>query len=89
MERTIEKLQCWTKGRRSTAVVEDLRPTATVLFVVFLVFFSKMEAKCKLSCVFITQAPPVFRLDKFGFSLKIKTRPFLMSSLMEKSLNLD
>ena len=45
MERTIEKLQCWTKGRRSTAVVEDLRPRATVLFVVFLVFFSKMEAE--------------------------------------------
>ena len=22
--------QCWTEGRRSTAVAEDLRPTATV-----------------------------------------------------------
>ena len=27
---TTSALQCWTKGRRSTAVAEDLRPTATV-----------------------------------------------------------
>ena len=25
-----QKTQCWTKGRSSTAVAEDLRPTATV-----------------------------------------------------------
>ena len=25
----LSMLQCWTKGRSSTAVAEDLRPTAT------------------------------------------------------------
>ena len=38
-----------------------LRPK--ILFVVFLFFFPKWRLKCKLSCVFITQVPPVFRLD--------------------------
>ena len=28
-ERKLAKQQCWTKGRSSTAVAEDLRPTAT------------------------------------------------------------
>ena len=27
--KSISKLQCWTKGRSSTAVAEDLGPTAT------------------------------------------------------------
>ena len=50
--------QCWTKGRRSTAVAEELRPTATAtvakvwgiptavgLICSFPSFFSKMEAE--------------------------------------------
>ena len=70
------KIQCWTEGRSSTALAEDLRPTDTAtvaegLICSFLSFFSKMEAeirdihwlKCKLSCIFITKVPPVFRLD--------------------------
>ena len=59
-------------------------PTAEGLICSFLSFFPKWRLKCKLSCVFITKVPPVFRL-----SLKIKTCPFLMMSLMEKSLNSD
>ena len=27
---SIHKGQCWTEGKRSTAIAEDLRPTATV-----------------------------------------------------------
>ena len=43
--------QCWTEDQISTAVAEDLRPTATatvaeVLFVFFLVFFPKWRLKC-------------------------------------------
>ena len=59
-------------------------PTAEGLICSFLSFFPKWRLKCKHSCVFITKVPPVFRL-----SLKIKTCPFLMMSLMEKSLNSD
>ena len=44
------KLPCWTKGRCSTAVAEDLRPTAPATVAEdfigsFLSFFSKMEAE--------------------------------------------
>ena len=57
--------------------------------VLFVVFFPKWRLKCKLSCVFSIQVPLVFTFDWFGLSLKIKTRPFLMRSFMEMSLDLD
>ena len=81
------KKQCWTEGRSSTAVAEDLGPTATAtvaevfchsygrrfLLVVFL-GSSKMEAKM---CFHYTGAT----LAMWIMIVKIKTDPFLMRFL--------
>ena len=81
-------MQCWTEGRSSTAVAEDLRPTATAtvaevlghsygrrfLLVVFL-GSSKMEAEI---CFSLHMCHLRLMWIMIVLSLKIKTGPFLM-----------
>ena len=83
--------QCWTEGRSSTAVAEDLGPTATAtvaevwghsygrrfLLVVFL-GSSKMEAEM---CFSLHMCHLRLMWIMIVLSLKIKTGPFLMRFL--------
>ena len=85
--------QCWTEGRSSTAVAEDLGPTATAtvaevlghsygrrfLLVVFL-GSSKMEAEMCFS-LHRCHLRLMWNMILLLSSLKIKTGPFLMKFL--------
>ena len=54
------RFKTYSYGYGGRSLRPFLRPK--ILVVVFLVFFTKWRLKSKLSCVFITQVPPVFRL---------------------------
>ena len=63
-------MQCWTEGRSSTAIVEDLVPTATATVAEVLGH---------------SYGPTIWNIFQNGdfLSLNIKTHPFFISSLMD------